>query len=71
MRYKVGFIGTGGRSVHYAKHYAQHADMEIVAIADPMRTIAASSVNWQASAATSSSLTIGRICTAHVEIWTP
>jgi predicted dehydrogenase len=34
-KYKIGFIGTGGRSVRYAEHYATRPDMEIVAIADP------------------------------------
>lgn len=35
-KYRVGFIGTGGRSVAYAKHYGAHDDIEIVAIADPL-----------------------------------
>jgi predicted dehydrogenase len=34
-KYKVGFIGTGGRSVAYAKHYATSPEVEIVAMADP------------------------------------
>ncbi len=33
--YKVGFIGTGGRSVAYASHYVARDDIEIVALADP------------------------------------
>lgn len=35
-KYHIGFIGTGGRSVHYARHYAARDDMEIVALADPL-----------------------------------
>lgn len=35
MTYRIGFIGTGGRSVTYARHYAAHDDFEIVGIADP------------------------------------
>ena len=35
-KYRIGFIGTGGRSVNYGKHYAGRDDMEIVALADPL-----------------------------------
>ena len=34
-KYKVGFIGTGGRSVCYASAYADCKDIEVVALADP------------------------------------
>lgn len=33
--FRVGCIGTGGRSVIYAKHFAQADDVEVVAVADP------------------------------------
>lgn len=33
--FKVAFIGTGGRSVAYAKAYAACPDIEVVALADP------------------------------------
>ena len=33
--FKIGFIGTGGRSVRYAEHYVGRDDVEIVALADP------------------------------------
>ncbi len=36
VKYKIGFIGTGGRSVCYAKTYTSECDnIEIVALADP------------------------------------
>jgi predicted dehydrogenase len=34
-KYKVAFIGTGGRSVAYARHYAKNEEIEIVALCDP------------------------------------
>jgi predicted dehydrogenase len=34
-RFKLGFIGTGGRSTVYAEQYARTPDVEVVAIADP------------------------------------
>lgn len=34
-KYKIGFIGTGGRSVAYAMHYANCEEVEVVALADP------------------------------------
>ncbi len=34
-RFKVAFIGTGGRSVAYAEQYARSDEVEIVALADP------------------------------------
>lgn len=33
--YKVAFIGTGGRSVAFAMHYAPRDDIQVVAVADP------------------------------------
>ncbi len=35
MSYKVAFIGTGGRSVAWARHYVGTDDIEIAALADP------------------------------------
>jgi len=34
-KYKVAFIGTGGRSVCYGSAYTECADVEVVALADP------------------------------------
>ncbi len=34
-KFKIGFIGTGGRSVAYAKFYAASPEVEVVALADP------------------------------------
>lgn len=34
-KYKVAFIGAGGRSVCYARAYAPQEDIEVVAVADP------------------------------------
>jgi predicted dehydrogenase len=34
-KFKVGFIGTGGRSVAYAMYYANSKEVEVVALADP------------------------------------
>jgi predicted dehydrogenase len=34
-RFKLGFIGTGGRSVAYAEQYATSDEIEITALADP------------------------------------
>ncbi len=36
-KYRVGFIGTGGRSVSYAKAYRDCEDIEIAGLADPDR----------------------------------
>lgn len=36
QRFKVAFIGTGGRSVSYAEEYAKTDEVEIVALADPV-----------------------------------
>lgn len=33
---EVGIVGSGGRSVTYAKTYSQCDDVDIVAIADPV-----------------------------------
>ncbi|MFO8079794.1 MAG: Gfo/Idh/MocA family oxidoreductase, partial [Armatimonadota bacterium] len=36
MPYRVAFIGTGGRSVAWARHYVNADEMEIAALADPV-----------------------------------
>lgn len=36
MPYRVAFIGTGGRSVAWARHYVGSDDIEIAALADPV-----------------------------------
>ena len=36
MPYKVAFIGTGGRSVAWAKHYVDSGEIETVALVDPV-----------------------------------
>ena len=35
-KYKVGFIGTGARSTGYAMHYAEHPEIEVTALCDPV-----------------------------------
>ena len=34
-KFKIAIIGTGGRSVSYATHYAAHEEIEIAALVDP------------------------------------
>ncbi|MGM0491563.1 MAG: Gfo/Idh/MocA family protein [Armatimonadota bacterium] len=36
MPYRVAFIGTGGRSVAWARHYVNSDEIEIAALADPV-----------------------------------
>ncbi|MCX7013079.1 MAG: Gfo/Idh/MocA family oxidoreductase [Candidatus Sumerlaeota bacterium] len=36
-KFRVAFIGAGGRSGAYARHYVTRDDIEIVALADPVR----------------------------------
>ena len=35
-KYKVGIIGTGARSIGYGMHYAEHPEIDVVALCDPI-----------------------------------